>query len=246
MNRALDEVDLGKIVVFTDDDVVPKEDWLRSIVATCERWPACSVFGGKVDVVWPQVEIPEWAKRNKDIQTFTFGRHDKGDSDCRYPPEESPLGANFWVRQEIFDEGRRYDVSIGPRPGSSYRMGSETSFLRQLVADGYDIMYSPEAVVGHHVQPAQLEESAVRKRAFRLGFGWAHLIGPTHIELLEKHPGMWRCLRVVSIVRDSIRYVWARVSFPRQKRFERSVYVSRWLAYNIESFRIANGIGKKQ
>ena len=44
LNRALDKVPLGKIIVFTDDDIVPHKDWLTAIVSISNRWPDYSVF----------------------------------------------------------------------------------------------------------------------------------------------------------------------------------------------------------
>jgi len=43
--------------------------------------------------------------------------------------------ANMAVRKEVFDSGHRFCSSIGPR-GKSYPMGSETEFVRRMVALG--------------------------------------------------------------------------------------------------------------
>ena len=47
LNKALDEVALAKLVVFTDDDVDPRKDWLKAVVSASRHWPRFSVFGGK-------------------------------------------------------------------------------------------------------------------------------------------------------------------------------------------------------
>src|SRR5512143_2106657 len=44
LNAALDKVKLGKIIVFTDDDVDVSPDWLVIIQSVCDRWSDCSVF----------------------------------------------------------------------------------------------------------------------------------------------------------------------------------------------------------
>jgi glycosyltransferase involved in cell wall biosynthesis len=61
LNTALEKVRLGKIVVFTDDDVDVPPDWLVSIQSVCDRWPDCSVFGGRINVVFPVDKVPRWA-----------------------------------------------------------------------------------------------------------------------------------------------------------------------------------------
>ena len=45
LNKVLNEVPLGKIVVFTDDDIVANNNWLVAISEICKQWPDHSVFG---------------------------------------------------------------------------------------------------------------------------------------------------------------------------------------------------------
>ena len=62
LNLALDAGNLGDIVVFTDDDVVPPSDWLNRIVCSCEHNADYDVFGGPICLIFPQgVRIPSWA-----------------------------------------------------------------------------------------------------------------------------------------------------------------------------------------
>ena len=46
LNKALNNVEMGEIIAFTDDDVSPSHDWLRVVWAVCKRWPDYYVFGG--------------------------------------------------------------------------------------------------------------------------------------------------------------------------------------------------------
>lgn len=239
LNFALEQVEPGDLVVFTDDDVVPARDWFKAILEVSARYPHVSVFGGKIDLVWPSGEMPSWALANKPLQSWAFSRHDLGEKECLYPEGMFPFGPNFWVRREVFAGGRRYDENIGPQPGGKYKMGSETSFLQQLEADGYQRLYAPSVTVGHHVQPSLLEEDNILKRAFRLGAGRAHQKPLDRGDLFERHARVWCWLRRASIARDYCRRALARISFPANKRFERRVEANMWLAFNIESLHIA-------
>ena len=82
-NRALKEAALGKIVVFTDDDIVPQRNWLQAIVSVARRWAEYSVFGGKIYIIWPIVQIPEWTKASG-IRGLAFAEHDYAESECEY------------------------------------------------------------------------------------------------------------------------------------------------------------------
>src|SRR5437763_6446241 len=61
LNKALRECELKDIVVFTDDDVTPTQNWLQEIASSAKKRPEVAVFGGKVEVTWPDDKQPEWA-----------------------------------------------------------------------------------------------------------------------------------------------------------------------------------------
>src|SRR4030043_788366 len=61
LNTALENCSLGEIVVFTDDDVDVSPDWLISIRQVTNRWSNHSVFGGGINVVFPNEKIPTGA-----------------------------------------------------------------------------------------------------------------------------------------------------------------------------------------
>jgi len=244
LNRALDDVPLGEIVVFTDDDVSPRRDWLQAIAAACRRWPDEKVFGGRIDVIWPDEEPPEWA-RSSWIHHFAFGAHDYGQEECFYRAGDYPFGGNFWVRREVFAGGRRYDETIGPHPDPK-TMGSETSFLRGLVADGYRIVYCPDAVVGHRVHKDMLAPGAVRRRAYRLGRGGPHRHGLSRADLLERQPALWYLLRSASLARSIGRYLAGVMTRSERRRLERSVVALEGIAYNIESMRLGWKVRSRQ
>lgn len=237
LNTALDNVRLGKIVVFTDDDVDVSPDWLVSIQSVCNRWPDCSVFGGRINVVFPVGKIPSWAF-DPSISSLAFARHHYSDTECIYGDGQAPFGPNFWVRSEVFKDGRRYNEEIGPHPTNRI-MGSETSFLLNLSRDGYKIVYSPAAVVGHRIQTQTLKSSAVFLRAYRLGRGVPHMHGLPQAALLNRHPAVWRLYRYGAIAWNALKVIASLAFSANEKRVANCTQRIRNLGYQVEAHHLA-------
>ena len=236
LNKALNEVPLGKLVVFTDDDVNPRKDWLKSVVSASQRWPQYSVFGGKQFLIFPDGRTPKWSA-SKTTATVILGLHDYGDTERPYPPNDWPFGANLWVRREVFADGRRFDETFGPRPTNRI-MGSETSFLKGLTGDGYGSIYVPSAEVGHRIQPEQLLIFNILKRYYRHGRSIARMRPLCRVALFDKHPNFWHIVRIGSIIRLSFRLTLSLIPLIFQ-RPHRAVDAVRWIGYNVESMKIA-------
>lgn len=235
-NRALKDVELGRLVVFTDDDVEPGKDWLKAIVSISERWPEYSVFGGKIYVIWPSVQIPEWA-HIPHVKSLCFAEHNYAESECVYAPGEYPFSGNFWVRREVFENGRHFCERIGPHPGG-YIMGSETLFLKEVSEDGYRMVYSPEAVVGHHVRPEDISIYNILKRAYRRGRSIACMRPLCRRALLNEHPVLWRFVRAGAIVRLTFSLLTSLAALILKKP-EKAMQTMQWIGYNVESMRMA-------
>ncbi|HVO73653.1 MAG TPA: hypothetical protein VMT35_06495, partial [Ignavibacteriaceae bacterium] len=146
---------------------------------------------------------------------------------------------NFWVRREVFDNGRRFNESIGPRPTNRI-MGSETSFLIALLKEGYEIVYSPTAVVGHRVQPKTLTFSDICLRGYRLGRGEAHYLGLPKQTLLRQQPIIWRIYRHGSILWYGLKVIASLIFSKKEQRYRNVVEKMRGLGYRVEAVRLAN------
>lgn len=237
LNKALNEVPLGKLVVFTDDDVNPRKDWLKAVVSASQRWPRYSVFGGRQFLIYPDGDIPEWA-RNPKITPLAFGWHDHGDEERPYVQDGFPFGANFWVRREVFAGGIHFDENIGPRPNGR-SMGSETTFLKRLAEEGYSMVYCPGAVVGHRVQRKDISIANILRRAWRYGRGAALSRPLCRQDLLNEHPTWWYMVRGAALVLLVVKLVTGILSFSQARRVGKSVDAVKWISYNLESVRVA-------
>jgi glycosyltransferase involved in cell wall biosynthesis len=237
LNTALEKCRLGKIVVFTDDDVDVSPDWLVSIHSACERWPDHSVFGGRINVVFPVEQVPKWAF-DADIREIAFAYHNYSDRECTYNDGSHPFGPNFWVRRKVFEDGRRFNEAVGPHPTNRI-MGSETSFLFALLKDGYEIVYSPTVVVGHRIQPETLRSYEICKRFYRCGRAAPYLYGLPRQALLKSHPAAWRLYRCGAIMWNSFKVVLAASFSSKEARLVNCAPRIRKLGLQIESMRLA-------
>jgi len=237
LNTALENCNLGEIVVFTDDDVDVSPDWLISIRSVCERWPNHSVFGGRINVVFPGDKVPQWT-RDPFLYALGFAHHNISDRECIYRAFATPLGPNYWVRRDVFGNGRRFYEAIGPRPKNRI-MGSETSFLISLQKAGYEIVYSPMAIVSHRVQPDMIRLSTLFRRAYREGRGTAHINGLPRLSLLKKSPAAWHLHRTGSIIFYTFKLFVSLVFSSTEQRPRNVVKNMRDLGYRIEAMRLA-------
>jgi glycosyltransferase involved in cell wall biosynthesis len=243
LNAALEKVELGDIVVFTDDDVDPSREWLVSIASICDRWGDYSVFGGRIKVRFPMMNVPNWALKS-DIADFAFSWHDYSADESVYEGRKTPFGPNFWVKKRVFGNGRRFDEKIGAFPGYMI-MGEDTLFLMELLDDGYRIVYSPSAVVTHRVRPSVLKISAIYRRAYRLGRGEAHYYSlPTQRRLtwlwpnLKQNETAWWVYRSAAVMLYALQVIWAFIFSRKEERLVNVVKRLRGLGYRVEAVRL--------
>jgi L-malate glycosyltransferase len=159
----------GDLIVFTDDDVFPCTDWLVHLRKAADTQPAYSIFGGLVVPRW-QVPPPAW-----------IGWVELGPVFAIHPPSilggeilreslSMLYGANMAIRTNIFRSGECFDPRIGPR-GGSYPMGSESSLVMRLSAQGHKALFLKELVVEHLIEKEHLTKDWVLERAIRCGRG---------------------------------------------------------------------------
>ena len=166
LNAALAHVE-GDLVVLSDDDAIPVPDWLVSMRSAADAQPTYAIFGGVVLPHW-EITPPEWVVKWVP----------PGPAFALTPPSlrEGPLehhfvfGPSMAVRTEVFDEGFRFDPTIGPQ-GTSYAMGSETEFVRRLARHGYAAWHVHNAQVEHFIRDFQMTRSWILGRAIRMGRG---------------------------------------------------------------------------
>ncbi len=168
LNAGLELIE-GDLIVFTDDDVFPRPDWLVQLRLAADSQTEYSMFGGAIFPRW-EVPPPPWVNWLELGPIFTIT-----DPALKEGPLPGLLvtliqGPNMAIRANIFEEGARLSTSIGPS-GPDYPMGGETELVLRLGKQGLKGWHVPHAVVGHFVRKEQLKEAWVLQRGIRWGRG---------------------------------------------------------------------------
>jgi glycosyltransferase involved in cell wall biosynthesis len=233
LNLALREVELGQIVVFTDDDVTPDAGWLEAIVEACGRWPRHSVFGGRVEIEWPcGVALPSWV-RQPQIQQMAFSAHRLGAREGEYPNGLEPFGLNFWVRREAL-EGASFFEGIGPHP-TRRTLGDETLFLRQLRARGFIPLHVPGVAVKHRIEADRVTRAAVYRRSIQFGRGCVHSECMPEQHLRQASSKGWALRILLNVAMGSLSAVAATLEPNEDRRFSKLVSELMTLGRNLEA-----------
>ncbi len=157
----------GELVVLTDDDVLPRPDWLIEMRRAADSHPSFSIFGGTVIPRWeivPEEWILGWVPLGA-----AFGITDPSWKEGPLGPEQV-FGANMAIRAEILEAGYRFDVRIGPR-GHDDPIGSETELTMRLAKAGFKAWHCKQAIVEHIIREFQMNRAWILRRAIRLGRG---------------------------------------------------------------------------
>lgn len=234
LNRALAAGGFHPLVVFTDDDIQPGPDWLHAIVAVSARWPRHNVFGGRIVPTWPTDDPPAWVHDSL-IRQFAFAAHDLGEEQA-YRDTEQPFGPNFWLRREVLTPDVRFDESVGPGTGT---LGDEMIFLHQFQRKGHEIIYSPEPVVMHRIQPEGIDAVKLRDRALMVGRIGPNMYGLCRPDCLKANPRLWRLLRHIRLNQARFALLRARLHPNPTERIVRSISPLIDIGYNTESLRLA-------
>lgn len=153
-NRALDEAAQAQALVFIDDDELPADDWLRTLV---QRWrhSGAAAVSGRVETRFPDGWSDRWIEQGGFFRRVRFADGAK---------QHSAPTNNLLLDLEIV---RRHGVRFDPAFGLSG--GEDIHFTRQLVAHGETIVSAPDALVFDVVDPARLTKQWVLRRAYRVG-----------------------------------------------------------------------------
>lgn len=174
----------GAYIAFIDDDAWPEAGWLRKLEEVFKN-PNVACAGGKVIPVLQKLTgWPHWLHR-RHLSFFTV---------IDYPDQRKlhyaayPLGTNIAFRKSVFAQIGYFDPSLG-RTGTSLLSMEEIELCYRIENAGFDIVYTPEAIVNHKVHEERLTKEWVEQRAYWEGISAALLEWKnfTKIQLLLKY-----------------------------------------------------------
>jgi GT2 family glycosyltransferase len=160
----------GEIFVFTDDDVLPSEDWIEQIL-DCFLQTRSDAIVGKVKLA-PHLERP-WM-RSVERSYLAVIEFESG------VPIEI-VGANAAFRRPVLERVREFDPELGP---GALGLGEDTLFGRQLIEAGFKVEYAERAIVVHQPDKSRLNRGAWLHAATQSGRSKAYQLHHwDHIEI---------------------------------------------------------------
>jgi len=171
-NRGIKEAK-GEIIVFTDDDVLVDENWLKYICEGYEQDDPDCLFG-KILPKWQDCIAPNWLIENKKYLT-NLAILDHGDKkEVVTTKDKHFFGANFSIKKDVFRNGFEFDEKFGIK-GEKRMQGDDTELFYYLVSNKKKIIYEPKSLVWHVIPKERIRKSYFRKWNFTYGRSAAKL-----------------------------------------------------------------------
>jgi glucosyl-dolichyl phosphate glucuronosyltransferase len=216
----------GDVIAFTDDDVILDADWLAQIYRAFDD-PAVAAVAGRILPLWNHPK-PEWLEMDGQQAVVNF---DLG-SGPRWI-EIAPMGANSAFRREIFSKRGLFRLDLGVCGSKHTITCDDTEFGGRLIAAKDKILYWPDALIHHPVDPARATKKYFVNWYYYNGVSLTRTVGlPDDVVYCW---GVPRWLYRKALV-DAGR--WFATIDPK-KRFNRKLKTARSVGSIAESFRLS-------
>jgi glucosyl-dolichyl phosphate glucuronosyltransferase len=217
----------GDIIAFTDDDVVLHANWLCSLKSTFDRF-ACAAVAGRVIPSWNHPK-PDWLELTGQfaVVNFDLGAELK---EIKVPP----LGANSAFRKEIFGKYGLFRLDLGVRGAKHTITCDDTEFGDRLIRVGEKIIYDPEAIIYHPVDPSRTTKKYFISWYYYNGVSLTRTAG-----LPEIGPSCFGVPRWYFGDLLSNLTAWL-FTFDGNSRFQKKLQVSKSVGTIVESYRLAH------
>ena len=164
------QLSTGKLILFTDDDVVVSPGWISAYVYCYmelrSKGIQPGVMGGPVEGIWEE-DKPLWWPEEYGYLICEF---DMGPERKEYEGGALPFTANIAFPRAVFEEVCGFHEGMGPtsdRKSSGSLLGGEDSHCVIKVRDkGYPLYYEPNAKVFHIMIKERLTKEYYLKRIF--------------------------------------------------------------------------------
>lgn len=148
----------GQYILFTDDDVLPEEDWLERIVSGLDSYQA-DACGGYIAPIW---ETPPPAWLTERFYGFLAVRTDREDDYILDSSTQLPFGANMAFRRAVFERVGLFDTERG-RKGKVLASGEDGEMFERILAAGLKAVFLGKARVHHKVEAFRMTKAYLRR-----------------------------------------------------------------------------------
>lgn len=154
----------GKLLAFTDDDVVVDPGWLWSLTSGL-RSGECVGAAGRII---PELEssLPYWFPDDEPHAMGPFAAFDLGPEPVALT--QAPIGANMAFLKQMFEAYGGFRADLG-YSGNNVMTNDDTEFGRRLLNDGQRLRYEPAALVHHFVPTHRIQKGYLLRWWFGKG-----------------------------------------------------------------------------
>ena len=218
-NRGIAET-TGKVILFTDDDVLPEADWLTTTLTGLEKYQA-DACGGYIAPIW-EAPPPDWLTER--FYGFLAVRTEREDDYPITTPSQAPFGANMAFARYVFDRVGLFDTSRG-RKGKSLASGEDGEMFERILAANLKAVFLGQSRVHHKVESFRTTKSYLRR--------W-RTQSSRNIAISRGVPGSRRIANIPlylfpQILRAVGRAALAKVSQPHDEAFNREMIVCHFI-----------------
>lgn len=149
----------SSLIAFIDDDAEADPLWLESILRVFQSNPDIWAAGGKVLPIW-DAPRPDWLTEQhyRSLSLVEWGPEQR---ELKWP--ERVIGTNCAFRKEVFDSIGLFQTDLG-RVGKVLLGNEDTEIQERIHANGKLVVYSPNAVVHHHVPAERMTREYLQRR----------------------------------------------------------------------------------
>jgi len=162
----------GKIILFTDDDVLPEKNWLIEMKKSMDEYN-CIACGGYISPIW-ESDRPEWLTER--FYGYLAVKTDTSGPKKIQKKDELPFGANMGFRREAFDKYGIFDTNRG-RKGADLASGEDGEFFQRMIDADECVYYFPNSRVQHKVESFRLKKTYLRRWRYQSSKNIAQAVG---------------------------------------------------------------------
>ncbi len=168
LNTALLHIDSSTIALIDDDHRVDKY-FLTNIVAALDSYQNVSIFCGKILPDWKGNE-PDWLTSQDDEYSVfppPIPTYDLGDINQEIiKGKELPGGGNIILRRDVINKVGYFSTALGPT-GHDLMGGEDTDYVVRALSENFRIMYIPQIIQYHYVDPSRLTLPYLLKKSYQ-------------------------------------------------------------------------------
>jgi glycosyltransferase involved in cell wall biosynthesis len=217
----------GEIIAFTDDDVLLHSDWLLNLKQTFDRCD-CAAVGGRIVPLWNHSK-PEWLQMDGQQAVVNFELGDEF-REINF----APMGANSAFRRAVFAEHGLFRLDLGVSGSTHTVTCDDTEFGDRILKAGEKVIYSPNAIIYHPVDPQRTTRKYFLSWYYYNGVSLTRTAGLPNFGTFYFGVPRWLYRELLA---NFGRWMFC---FQKNLRFNRKLWTYRSVGNIVESYRLSH------